>query len=178
MKFSSGKIRIGQAIALNRRAQKLFDEGLENLGPEATDEDVAENRGAMLAALILGPFAMELALKSILFQLGLACKEHDLLKIWEKIECLRPEIVEEIEQRFRKRRVDEPPEFRKEQIKARQVVTDWKDGFTEWRYLAEMQDPPKIPHVRGQRGPILVGAILDVSRNLLEQSESSAGQSG
>ena len=134
----------------------------------------------MLGALILGPFAMELALKSILFQLGLACNDHDLLKIWKKIESLRPKIVEEIEQRFHENRVCEPPpELREQQISARQVVTDWKDGFTKWRYLAEMQDdPPKIPHVRGLRVPILVGAILEVSLNLLKQSESSTGQSG
>ena len=166
------KLMIGQVIALNRRAQKLFDEGVQDIDPEATPEAVAKTRGAMLAALIIGTFAMELVLKSILYQMRPKLwKTHDLLKIWEKIESLRPEIAKEIEQRFRKKIVNEPPEFLDQQISARQVVTDWRKGFEDWRYLAEMQNPPTILHVR--RGPILVGAIVEVSRNLLKRSESA-----
>ena len=114
----------------------------------------------MLGSMIIAPFAMELALKSIHLQ---QCPDakfrgHDLLKI---LRGLPSGVAEEIERRFRQNRDRDLPQCRDEQTTARQIVKDWKDGFIRWRYLADYGSPPRIPYL--QEGPILTEAILEIS---------------
>lgn len=151
---------INHSSALNHLAKELIertsDWSKSDKGLGKPPKDVS---GAILGAIIVGPFALELALKAFHFKKlnKKAPMTHDLVEI---VKCLDSKAIAEIEQSFSTMRSEKYPQYAQANITALKVIEDWRNAFEDWRYLAE----GSLPHVTQLReAPMLTDAILEIA---------------
>ena len=155
---------LGQANGVNVIVKELVrraNDFLRRADDEETEPSSAE-AGPMLSAMILAPFALELALKAVYFKQSGKRKlmTHHLSKLMKMVDELPGEMMGEIEHRFSRLCRARLSYFDKEPITAKQLLATWGDAFTKWRYLHEA--PLSDIHYM-EEAPILVDAIIAVS---------------
>lgn len=156
---------INHASALNHLAKELIDRTSKWSVSSGLGSPPTGVSGAILGAIIVAPFSLELAIKALYIQRSnkVPRKSHNLVLLFMDLDCA---ITKLVEQRFSAMRVSRYPEHKYNCITINQVITDWRDSFEKWRYLAE----GPLPVVKQLReGPILTDAILEIAREGLEK---------
>ncbi len=133
----STAIRIGEAARAILRKTKSF--------PDLQFEDLADKEHIGVEPMLLA-LSMELALKAwFVFDYDdpNVLKTHDLTKLFD---ALLPESQLTIDQEFKRSVIPHHPNFLFVNYGVRDVLTQHKEAFIDWRYLHEPKKPMMFDH--------------------------------
>ena len=134
------------------RSLRHFVKKVEKKGFFDAHSDILLFEGAFVAVPVLWAFAVELALKAVLYRGGHPKEErtHDLGHLYEK---LNKEVRDRIEERMlipasrdmiNALDLDVYPDY----MSVGKLLEHYKNAFVDWRYLYENRD-----RIRGRRSP-------------------------